>query len=106
MIHVVAFPLAWPIWLRQAGAGTAKPRQAVWVDSFEAALQLAERDGGVALGLEPLFAEREKAGTLCRPVAHSHPTGGYWLVHRPEEQGNRALRGFKLWMLAELAKDS
>ena len=25
MIHVVAFPLAWPIWLRQAGAGAAKP---------------------------------------------------------------------------------
>jgi len=106
MIHVLAFPLAWPVWLRQAGASNAKPKQAVWVDSFEAALQLAERDGGVALGLEPLFAEREKAGTLCRPLAHSHPTGGYWLVHRPEEQGNRALRDFKHWMLAELAKDS
>jgi DNA-binding transcriptional LysR family regulator len=106
MIHVVAFPLAWPIWLRQAGAGAAKPGRAVWVDSFEAALQVAERGGGVALGLEPLFAEREEAGALCRPLTQSHPTGGYWLVHRPEEQGNRALRGFKQWMLAELAKDS
>ena len=56
----------------------------------------------MALGLEPLFAEREEG----EAVTQSHPTGGYWLVHRPEEQGNRALRGFKQWMLAELAKDS
>lgn len=69
MIHVVSFPLAWPIWLRQAGAGTAKAKQAIWVDSFEAALQLAERGAGVALGLAPLFADREEAGRLCRPIA-------------------------------------
>jgi len=29
MIHVSAFPLAWPEWLRQAGAGEAQPRQTV-----------------------------------------------------------------------------
>lgn len=103
MIHVVSFPLAWPLWLERAGAGTAKAKQAVWVDSFEAALQLAERGAGVALGLAPLFADREAAGALCRPVATTMPTGAYWLLHRPEEAGNAALRTFKRWLLAELA---
>lgn len=106
MIHVVSFPHAWPQWLSRAGAGSGKAKQAVWVDSFEAALQLAERGAGVALGLAPLFADREAAGTLCRPVALTNPTGGYWLLHRPEEGNNAALRVFKRWLIAELTVDS
>lgn len=105
MIHVVSYPLAWPMWLRRTGAGPAKAKQAIWVDSFEAALQLAERGAGVALGLSPLFAEREKAGRLCRPIDRTNPTGGYWLLHRQQERGNVALRTFKRWLLAELAAD-
>lgn len=106
MIHVVSFPLAWSMWLRQAGAGPAKAKQAIWVDSFEAALQLAERGAGVALGLSPLFADREKAGALCRPIDRTNPTGGYWLLRRPQDRGNVALRSFERWLLAELAADS
>ncbi len=106
MIHVVSFPLAWPIWLRQAGAGSVKARQAVWVDSFETALQLAESGAGVALGLAPLFVEREQAGAVCRLFPLSHATGGYWLVHRPQETGNPALRSFKRWLRGELARKS
>jgi DNA-binding transcriptional LysR family regulator len=104
-IHVTSFPLAWPVWLREAGAGNLKPRQTVWVDSFETALRLAEQGAGVALGLSPLFASHEAAGTLQQPFGHRQPTGAYWLVHRPEEQGNPALRAFKRWMRAELAHD-
>lgn len=103
MIHVTSFPLAWPEWLRQAGAAPAKPKQAIWVDSFEAAVQLTEQGAGVALGLLPLFAEREAAGRLCRPISQCWATGAYWLVHRPEEQSNKALRAFKRWLAAELA---
>lgn len=105
MIHVASFPLAWSEWLRQVGAAPANPKQTVLVDSFEAALQLAERGAGVALGLLPLFAEREAAGKLCRPMPQRYATGAYWLVHRPEEQGNKALRVFKRWLATELAGD-
>jgi DNA-binding transcriptional LysR family regulator len=35
----------------------------------------------------------------------SHSTGGYWLVHRPRETNNPALRVFKRWLRSELAKD-
>lgn len=75
------------------------------VDSFEAALQLAERGAGVALGLAPLFAEREQAGVLCRLFTMSHPTGAYWLVHRTQEGGNPALRAFKRWLRSELVRN-
>jgi LysR family glycine cleavage system transcriptional activator len=60
----------------------------------------------VALGLSPLFADREQAGRLCRPIACTNPTGGYWLLHRPQDRGNVALRTFKRWLLAELAAHS
>ncbi len=100
LIHVTTFPLAWPLWLEQAGVGDTKPKQAIWMDTFGAALQAAEQSVGVALGLEPLVSER--AGPLRRPFAFSHPTGGYWLVHRLSEQ-NPALRAFTRWVLKELA---
>jgi DNA-binding transcriptional LysR family regulator len=103
MIHVSWFPLAWSEWLRQAGQAQVQPKHTIWVDGFEAAVQLAERGAGVALGLSPLFAEAEAAGRLCRPLPQRYATGAYWLVHRPEERANKALRLFKRWLLAELA---
>lgn len=105
LIHVTTFPLAWPLWLEQAGVAHVKSKQAIWMDTFGAALHAAEQGVGVALGLEPLFVERERAGALSRPFAFSHPTGGYWLVHRPADAKNPALRAFTRWVLAELAKD-
>jgi len=106
LIHVSTFPLAWPLWLEQAGVANMKPKQAIWMDTFGAALLAAEQGAGVALGLEPLFAEREQAGALRRPFAFSHPTGGYWLVHRPADGRNPALRAFSRWVLKELAEDA
>ena len=103
LIHVTTFPLAWPMWLEQAGVAQVKAKQAISMDTFGAALQAAEQGVGVALGLEPLFQERVKAGALARPFAFSLPTGGYWLVHRPVDAKNPALRAFTRWVLAELA---
>jgi DNA-binding transcriptional LysR family regulator len=105
LIHVSTFPLAWPVWLGGAGIGGMKARQAMWVDSFGAALEAAEQGVGVALGLDPLFRERERAGAVCRPIAVTYATGSLWLVHPPADRGNPILRSFKRWLLAELAGD-
>ncbi|MGD9879951.1 MAG: LysR substrate-binding domain-containing protein [Reyranella sp.] len=90
--------------MRQAGAASLKAARVVRVDSFEDqdALQLGESGAGVALGLAPLFAAQEQAGRLCRPIASSHPTGGYWLVHRSQERSSPALRAFSRWLLGEV----
>ena len=105
LIHVTTFPLAWPTWLEKAGVAGLKPQHAIWVDGFGAALQVAEQGGGVALGLEPLFTDRERRGALCRPLPISQPTGGYWLVHRKNDASHRGLRAFKRWLLTEIAAD-
>jgi DNA-binding transcriptional LysR family regulator len=102
LIHVTTFPLAWPIWLEKARVSGLTPRHAIWVDGFNAALQLAEQGAGVALGLEPLIADRERRGVLCRPLPVSQPTGGYWLVHRKGDAGHAGLRAFKRWLETEI----
>lgn len=106
LIHVTTFPLAWPIWLAGAGAAGLAARTVVWVDSFGAAMQLAEQHAGVALGLEPLFSARERTGSgLKRLFERSEPTGGYWLVHRRADAAHPGLRAFKRWLMSEIAAD-
>jgi DNA-binding transcriptional LysR family regulator len=105
LIHVSTFPLAWPVWLRGAGLGGLRSSQAIWVDTFGAALEAAEHGVGVALGLDPLFALQERAGRIARPFDFTHPTGSLWLVHPPDERRNRILRAFKLWLLGEIHRN-
>jgi len=68
--------------------------------------QLEHARAGHATPEMKFVAERERLGVVCRPIPMSHPTGGYWLVHRPQETANPALRSFKRWLRSELAKDS
>ncbi len=105
LIHVTAYPLAWPLWFNHVGLGDVAARRSLWVDTFGAAQQAAERGIGVALGLDPLFAEREDLGVLLRPLAPRNPTGDYWFVHRPLDERNPALRAFKAWVVATAAAE-
>jgi DNA-binding transcriptional LysR family regulator len=100
LIHVNSYPAAWSSWLHHAGADGVEGRQAIWVDTFDAAAQAAGRGTGVALGLDPFIDE---GGVLCRPFKIWHSTGGYWLVHRPAEAGNPPLKAFKRWLADELS---
>ena len=103
LIYVTAYPLAWPLWLERAGIRELQPAQSLWVDSFSAGVAAATQGAGVALGLEPLFAEDEEAGRLVRLFSIRQPTGAYWLVHRPSDARNPLLRAFKRWLTRSLA---
>src|SRR5438477_602102 len=50
LIHVTAFPAAWPLWLEHAGVAKLKPARTISVDTFVAAMQAAEQGAGIALG--------------------------------------------------------
>lgn len=102
LIAVTAYPLAWPLWLERAGILGAAPQPALAVDSFIAATTAALSDAGIALGLDPLFRNEEKAGVLVRPFAIRQPTGSYWLIHRPVDARNPALVAFRRWLLRSL----
>jgi len=103
LIYVTTYPLAWPLWLERAGLRELQPAQSLWVDSFGAGVEAAGQGAGVALGLEPLFVGDEQAGRLVRPFSIRQPTGAYWLIHRPDDARNPALRAFKRWLTRSLA---
>jgi DNA-binding transcriptional LysR family regulator len=103
LIHVTPFPGAWPRWLEHAGVGGLKPVRSIAVDNYVAAIQAAEQGAGVALGMSPFIAERERQGTICRPFSFQSSTGSYFLVHPPLARRNRALALFKRWLVAETA---
>jgi DNA-binding transcriptional LysR family regulator len=103
LIHVTPFPGAWPRWLERAGVGGLKPVRSIAVDNYVAAIQAAEQGAGVALGMSPFIAERERQGTICRPFSFQASSGSYFLVHPPLARRNRALAVFKRWLLAETA---
>jgi len=104
LIEVTTFPAAWRLWLKHAGVAELKPRRTISVDSFAASMQAAEQGAGVALGLEPFAIERERSGTIARPLALAYPTGSYWLVYPKGQRRNRALEAFRWWLLKELGK--
>jgi LysR family glycine cleavage system transcriptional activator len=103
LIFVTTYPLAWPLWLERVGQQEFQPAQSLWVDSFSAGVAAAVQGAGVALGLEPLFAEEEGSGRLVRPFSIRQPTGAYWLIHRPGDARNPALRAFRRWLTRSLA---
>ena len=104
LVHVTGFPLAWPSWFEGAGAAGVASARSVWVDTFGAALQAAQAGAGVALALEPL-ASRLAAG-LARPFTFQLPTGGYWLLHRPEDQRRSTVRLFVRWLTEALGEEA
>lgn len=104
LIHVTAYPLAWPVWFDHAGTGDINSQRSIWVDSFGAAQEAAECGVGVALGLDPLFVGKEASGQIVRPLSIKKATGDYWFVHRPKDERNPALRAFKQWIIATAAE--
>ncbi|MDQ8726493.1 LysR substrate-binding domain-containing protein [Bradyrhizobium sp. LHD-71] len=102
LIHVTPFPGAWPQWLKRAGVAKLKPARSIAVDNYVAAIQAAEQGAGIALGMEPFIAARERQGAICRLFPIVSSAGSYWLVHPPPARRNRALEVFKHWLLAEL----
>jgi hypothetical protein len=66
--------------------------------------QTAEEGAGGALELEPIALLRERAGSICRPIALTCPTGARWLVYPKASRRSRALETFRRWLLTNLAR--
>jgi DNA-binding transcriptional LysR family regulator len=102
LIEVATFPAAWSQWLERAGVPDLKPVRTITVDTFVAAIQAAEQEAGIALGMTLFISDRERSGTICRPFSIESPTGSYWLIYPPGARRNRALQAFKKWLFTEL----
>jgi DNA-binding transcriptional LysR family regulator len=104
LIYVTTYPLAWPLWLERAGLRELKPAQSLWLDSFSASVEAAAEGAGVALGLEPLFAEDENRGRLVRPFSVRQPTGA--LLANPSPRRRAQSRAPRLQALARPERPS
>lgn len=100
IIHLSAFPDAWPRWLSAAKAGSIKPKREIWVDNITQTVDAAERGLGVALGLTPLIAPRLREGRLSIPFTPPvQVDGSYWFVCRRAEAEKPRLVALRNWLL-------
>ena len=97
LVEVASFPAAWSQWFEQAGVPNLKPQRTITVNGFVEAIQAAEQDAGIALGMNLFIGERERQGIICRPFDIESPAGSYWLLQAPGSPRNRALQIFKRW---------
>lgn len=91
----------WTLWLRAAGlGGQVNLARAQMFDYPAFALQAALDGLGVAMARAPFVADDLKAGRLVRLFDLSVPQErGWWLIHRPEAEGDPALIAFRHWVL-------
>lgn len=100
IIHLSAFPDAWPRWLSAVKAGSIRPKREIWVDNITQTVDAAERGLGVALGLSPLIAPRLKEGRLSLPFTPPvQVDGSYWFVCRRAEAEKPRLAALRDWLL-------
>jgi LysR family glycine cleavage system transcriptional activator/LysR family transcriptional regulator of beta-lactamase len=95
----------WPLWLAAARAPSIDLSHAQQFDYAAFALQAALDGLGVAVGRAPFVADDLAAGRLVRPFRLAVPKGkGWYLVCRPSQENNPALRVFRAWLLNAAVK--
>ncbi len=100
ILRVANAPEDWPLWLDACGLRDASLKHARYFDYAAFALQAAVDGLGVAMARAPFVADDLAAGRLVRPFKLVVPKGkGWYLVYRPMQENNPALRAFSDWLL-------
>jgi DNA-binding transcriptional LysR family regulator len=99
--------LQWRDWLRDAGAGSAKPKGMLRFNQYDQVVQAALAGQGVALGrlelVRPLLEQGKLALASALPPATSDY--GYWLIGRRDESGADAdVVAVGAWITAEASR--
>jgi len=97
----------WKLWLEAAGVAAPKDRgSGIRLDSQTTEGQAALAGHGVAM-LTPMFWRSEVAsGRLVQPFELiSCERRGYWLVYPEHKRGRAKIRGFRDWLLGEVAAE-
>jgi LysR family transcriptional regulator, glycine cleavage system transcriptional activator len=105
LLHVFGFRDGWPEWLAKAGlTDKIDGASGLEFDLGLAALDLAERGVGVALGRTCYAAERIAAGRLIEPFRIRLPTDeAFYLVSAEGRPSTAAAVAFRTWVLEEAA---
>ena len=95
--HVPEF---WPLWLAAAKVPGLEPRGRMDFDNFQLLFQAAISGIGIAWGIDILLEPYLDDGRLVAPFAERIiQARSYYLVHRPRDRDDPAMKQFKRWVL-------
>ena len=102
LLRVAHAPDDWRRWLDAAGAPRVRAAGTVF-EFYGQSLQAAADGLGVAMGIRPYIDDDLAAGRLVAPFAVTVPKGMAWyLVYRPQRDGEPAFEAFRQWIAAAL----
>ena len=108
LIRVSPFGTSWTEWARGAGLDPARfePRpseaKGLQVDGMGASVRAAAHGLGVALVFDPLIDSEITSGALVRVGPAVKARGQIWLVCRPRERSQPAIRALRRWLLTQV----
>jgi len=108
LIRVSPFGTSWTEWARGAGLDPTRfePRpseaKGLQVDGMGASVRAAAHGLGVALVFDPLIDSEITSGALVRVGPGVPARGQIWLVCRPRERSQPAIRALRRWLLAQV----
>lgn len=103
LLHSVARPEDWAIWLRAAGISDIDPHAGFTFDNGSLAYEAASKGLGISIAQKVLILDDVKAGRLTMPFDLSVPSGeSYWFVW-PRIRASHKLNMFCNWLQEEVA---
>ena len=103
MLHSLARPEDWGVWLASAGATNVSLGRGMKFESSAMAYRAAELGLGVAIAQSFLIQDELRKGSLAQVLDHAAPSERkYYLLSSPRHYGNAALELFRSWLLSEL----
>ncbi|MEM8597340.1 MAG: LysR substrate-binding domain-containing protein, partial [Pseudomonadota bacterium] len=95
-------PAEWEEWARARGVAPPALDEALWFDTQEQVVQVAEAGHGLALGRTPYIDARLAEGRLVAPYGAAGPTGAaYYLCHAEGVAPVAAALRLADWLLSE-----
>jgi DNA-binding transcriptional LysR family regulator len=99
--------MEWNLWLHAHGLHDLKPAGVLQFNQYDQLVQAAVNGQGVALGRLPLLRDLLRDKRLVTPFKKSVVSSrGYFVVRSARAAGNRDVKAFETWLLAEAKKDA
>lgn len=106
LLHSLARPNDWALWLESAGVKNVDPTRGLKFENSVLAYEAALQGIGVAIGVRVLVAQYLRQGSLVAPFKHVLPLDlGYYLLIPKKVRMTPGLKVFRNWLLEEIGSD-
>ena len=106
LLHSLARPDDWAMWLSSAGMTTVDPSRGLKFENSVLAYEAALQGIGIAMGVRVLVAQYLRLGSLVAPFAHTLPLDlGYYLLTPRGRSLSPAMRHFRDWLREEIGSE-